>query len=61
MSCGRQNSVAVQLITATGCALTAVMAAFLAVALSERDALSAVAHAAAIYGCQPGLFPPSRA
>lgn len=38
-----------QLITATGCTLTAVMAAFLAA--DAPDPLLAAAHAMAIYGC----------
>jgi len=38
-----------QLITATGCTLTAVMAAFLAT--NAPDPLLAAAHAMAIYGC----------
>ncbi len=47
-----------QLITATGCTLTAVMAAFLAA--EAPDPLLAVAHAMAIYGCACGRNLPER-
>ncbi len=39
-----------QAITATGCTLTAVMAAFLAA--GARDVPLAMAHALSIYGCE---------
>jgi hydroxyethylthiazole kinase-like sugar kinase family protein len=49
-----------RLVTATGCSVTALIAAFVAVA-KRSDAILATAHALAVFGCVEAYFKLCRA